>query len=217
LWFDELQELNQMLQEDNVGLKTLLHVAKEENKRLKSMKMQTWEGSTNETVIRPSCDHGKFTSYGCEHESANACTLFQENEDDLHASINQGGFLEAYSTDPSHQEQLDTSQEVDQGSRFEVEVNKPCVVPFLINVDDSFEILEQHASCIGLKLMRKMGYEGGGIGTNGQGIVDPIEALVWPRYVRIVFVPKDVGEISKTIREEDPRTVTETLDVNNSS
>jgi hypothetical protein len=83
-----------------------------------------------------------------------------------------------------------------------VEVNKPCVVPFLINADDSFQIVEQHASCIDLKLMRKMGYEGGGLGTNGQGIVDPIEVVVWLRYVRIGYVPKDVGEISKTNREE---------------
>jgi len=34
LWFDELQELNQMLQAENVGLNTLLHVTKEENQRL---------------------------------------------------------------------------------------------------------------------------------------------------------------------------------------
>jgi hypothetical protein len=34
LWFDELQELNQILQEENVGLNTLLHVAEEENQRL---------------------------------------------------------------------------------------------------------------------------------------------------------------------------------------
>jgi hypothetical protein len=51
------------------------------------MKMQIEEGSTNEMVIRPSCDHGNFTSNGCEHDSANAWTLFQANEDDLHASI----------------------------------------------------------------------------------------------------------------------------------
>jgi hypothetical protein len=93
------------------------------------------------------------------------------------------------------QYQLDTSQEIDKGSHFEVE----------------------HASCIDLKLRRKMGYEGGGLGTNGQGIMDPIEAVVWPRYARIGYVPKDVGEISKTIWEEDPRTVTETPEVNNSS
>jgi hypothetical protein len=60
-----------------------------------------------------------------------------------------------------------------------VEVNKPCIVPLLINVDDSFEILEQHASCIVLKLMIKIGYEGGDLRTNGQGIVDPIEVVVW--------------------------------------
>jgi len=106
------------------------------------MKMQTGEGSTNETVIIPSCDHGNYTSYGCEHDSENACTLCQTNEDELHASRSQGGFLEASSTNSSHQEKLDTSQEVDQGSQFEVEVNKPCIFPFLINVDDYFEILE---------------------------------------------------------------------------
>jgi hypothetical protein len=33
-WFNKLQELNQMLQAENVGLKTLLHVAEEENQRL---------------------------------------------------------------------------------------------------------------------------------------------------------------------------------------
>jgi hypothetical protein len=34
LWFNELQELNQILQVKNVGLKTLLHVAEEENESL---------------------------------------------------------------------------------------------------------------------------------------------------------------------------------------
>jgi hypothetical protein len=33
-WFDELQELNQMLKAENVGLNTLLHVAEEEKQRL---------------------------------------------------------------------------------------------------------------------------------------------------------------------------------------
>jgi hypothetical protein len=87
----------------------------------------------------------------------------------------------------------------------------------LINVDDSFKVLEQHTSCIFLKLMEKMGYKGGGLRANGQGIVYPIEVVVWPRYAEIGYVPKDVGEISKTIWEEDPRTVTETLEVNSSS
>jgi hypothetical protein len=65
--------------------------------------------------------------------------------------------------------------------------------------------------------MIKIGYEGGGLGTNGQGIVDLIEAVIWPRYVGIGYVPKDFGEISKTSREEDPRIVIETPEVNSSS
>ena len=38
-----------------------------------------------------------------------------------------------------------------------------------------------------------------------------------PRYAKLGYVPKDVGEISKTIREEYPRIVTETPEVNSSS
>jgi hypothetical protein len=66
-------------------------------------------------------------------------------------------------------------------------------------------------------LMIKMGYEGGGLGTNDQGIIAPILAVVWPRYVGIEYVPKDVGESSKTIHEEDPKIVTETPEVNSAS
>ena len=47
--------------------------------------------------------------------------------------------------------------------------------------------------------------------------MDPIEEVVWPQYARIGYVPKDVGERSKTIREEYPRTVTETPKDNSSS
>jgi hypothetical protein len=42
--------------------------------------------------------------------------------------------------------------------------------------------------------MRKRGYEGGGLGINGQGIVDPIKVVVWPQYDGIGYVPKDFGE-----------------------
>ena len=120
MWFDELQDINQMLEAHNVGLKTLLLVAEEENQRLQenlqAMKMQIGEGSMTETVIIPFCDHGSFTNYQCKHESENGCTLLLENEDYLHVARNQGGFLEASSSDPPHQEQLDTSQKVDQES-----------------------------------------------------------------------------------------------------
>jgi hypothetical protein len=171
LWFDELQELSQILQAENVGLKTLLHVAEEENQRLQAMKVQTWEGSTNDIMIRTFCDHGNLTNYAFEHDRENACPLFQASEDDIQASRNQGGFLEASSTDPSHRGQLDTSREANQESHFGMEINKPCVVPFLINVDDSFKILEQHSSCIDLKLMGKMGYK--------EEALEPMAKVLW--------------------------------------
>jgi len=61
-----------------------------------------------------------------------------------------------------------------------------------------------------LKVHEKNRYKGGGLRANGQGILDPIEVVVWPQYARIGYVPKDVGERSKTIWEEDPETIIET-------
>jgi hypothetical protein len=122
VWFDELQEINQILQTKNVGLKTLLQAAEEENQmlrlQLQAMKVQAGEGSMSGEVKRPSCGHGGYTGYGSDHDNVDGCVYFQMIEDVIQAPGNQGGFLEASSTAPSHQEeQLGTFQEEDQESQ----------------------------------------------------------------------------------------------------
>ena len=86
-------------------------------------------------------------------------------------------------------------QEDDQASQKEMEVNNsPCSIPSLINDDASFGFFERHTKGIGLNLLRKMGYKRGGIGIDGQGIIQPLEVEGRPRYVGLGYVE---GECSK--------------------
>jgi hypothetical protein len=81
----------------------------------------------------------------------------------------------------------------------------PHLFPSLSDVGD-FGAFEKHTTCIGSKLMKQMGYEGRGLGANGQGIVRPIEVVEWPRYTGLGYVREEVGECSKTKEEENSKT-----------
>jgi hypothetical protein len=57
-----------------------------------------------------------------------------------------------------------------------MEVNNfPCSIPSLTNDDVFFGVSERHTKRIGLNLMRKMGWKGGGLGIDGQYIIQPLE------------------------------------------
>jgi tuftelin-interacting protein 11 len=65
--------------------------------------------------------------------------------------------------------------------------NSPCSIPSLINDDASFGVFERKTKDIGLNLLREMGYKGGGIGINGQGINQPLEVEGRPQYVGLGY------------------------------
>jgi hypothetical protein len=65
--------------------------------------------------------------------------------------------------------------------------------------DGSFGAFEKHTRGIGLKLITKMGYEGKGLGIEGQGIINPIEFVERPLYLGLGYGKEEIGTFSKTL------------------
>lgn len=82
----------------------------------------------------------------------------------------------------------------------------PCEVknsssPLCIFPDDDFAVFESHTTRIGSKLLKRMGYEGKGLGFNGQGIVNPIKVEELRHQVGLGYVRKEVGQCTETAGE----------------
>ena len=65
--------------------------------------------------------------------------------------------------------------------------------------EDDFAVFENHTTGIGSKLLKRMGYEGKGLGINGQGIFNPIKVEELPRQTWLGYVRKEVGECATTV------------------
>jgi len=65
-------------------------------------------------------------------------------------------------------------------------------------LDDDFTVFENRTTRISSKLLKKMGYEGKGLGINGQGIVNPIKVEELVRQIGLGYVRKEFGECATT-------------------
>ena len=73
----------------------------------------------------------------------------------------------------------------------------------------SCSILSQYETNVGMKILMKMGYRGGGLGINGQGVTQPLEVVRRQPFASLGYGQEEKGECSKVA---EAKTASSSLD-----
>lgn len=64
----------------------------------------------------------------------------------------------------------------------------------------SCSVLSQYETNVGMKILMKMGYRGGGLGMNGQGVIQPLEVVPRQPFVGLGYGQEEKQECSKVAK-----------------
>ena len=63
----------------------------------------------------------------------------------------------------------------------------------------SCSVFSQYETNVGMKILTKMGYRGGGLGINGQGVTQPLEVVPRQPFAGLGYGHEEKGECSKVV------------------
>lgn len=128
-----------------------------------------------------------------------ACEFCQHLKDYPSISVGKSGWLESSSNSSS------TSKTKNMGGNSKEIINISSSNPSIYVDNTFFASFKKHTKGIGMKLLVWMGYEGGGLRINGQGITNPIEVKKQPRYEQLGYGHGEFGECSKLVDAKKSR------------
>lgn len=174
-----------MMEDDKVMYETMLIISQNVEIMYEALQKETEEKERLQRQF-PDTEEAlealKHNSQSLQVENGELKMLLQEEKEEKHSLLQQMQVkeeaLEKLQHDPCEIKSCSSSS---------------CMFPH-----DDFVVFGNHTTGIGSKLLKKMGYEGKGLGIKGQRIVNPIKVEELPCQAGLGYVRKEVGESTKT-------------------